>query len=568
MNGKHEHSAAPRQAGGLSTPAFSFLLPEILPPGNFPAVVLAADDLLAERMYRDLEFQASFRPHAWQGVSLYWLPGWEQSPYRGLQPSLSTRYGRIQACRRIMQADSSAWVMVASLPAFLQAAAAKDFLQESFPLQKGSRLAPETIGLRLARFGYAETESVEDPGTYALRGGILDIFPPSEDHPIRVEFFDEEVESIRVFNPETQRSIRILAEQDAIDIIPCREFPADMEALAAARERMKDWCDRHDIPRSARERLSSLLSQGILTPEMDYLLPFFRVAGSWMTDLIGRQAALVLSEPDTILQTYESWRNRQQELFAASLSKQNPIPEPSSLFASREELLSAPVWSAVVEARELALGDQQPRSERIKLGAQKKSADTAALTRRLSQLRDQGTKAVLVANSQSQLDRLLFLLSQQKIQTIFVKTEADLPKDPSIVSLALGTISESFHLPEKKLAFLSEDDIFGEKTHSAKRKPAPKAGAPAIAMEDLVPGDLVVHALHGIGRYQGLSRVTALQSEGDFALIEYSGGDKLYVPVYRLESLGRYIGAPGSSGALDKLAPALSPKRKSGCAPP
>lgn len=539
-------------AGGLTPAAFAFLVPELCRrEGSLRAVLLAADEASAEAIYRDLEFLSAFRKENWGNTELLYLPGWEQSPYRNLQPSLSSRFERLRVSRRIMGTGKEGWVLVASLPAFLQAAAEPAFLAESFSLKKGSVYAPESLCQKLQRFGYSAAESVEDPGTYSLRGGILDLYTPSMDHPVRLEFFDEEIESIRIFNPESQRSVRILGADDSVEVVPAREFAADQENLNAGRERLKEWCDRHDLPRSSRDRLGTLLNQGILTPEMDYLLPFFRARSAWITDLIGPGASIALLEPDVLRPAFTAWEERQRALFDASLARQNPVPEPETLHQSLDEALAAPAWGGRLEVRELAMGGQEPRSFRLHLSARKKSADIDGLVKKLGIMRDLGVRAVLVANSQSQLDRLLFLLSQHKVRAVMVGAEKDLPKDPSIVSLSLGALSESFELPERKLAFLSEDEIFGEKQHTTKaRKKAP--AAPVFA-EDLVPGDLVVHVLHGIGKYQGLSRVNALQSEGDFALIEYADGDKLYVPIYRLESLSRYIGAAGGGGALDKL---------------
>lgn len=553
-------------AGGISAPALAFLLPEwadcaLELPKNAGAhpptgktvrtVVLCATEDAAQKMHSDLEFFFSFRQC---NLTLLHLRGWEQSPYRNLQPGLAARLERLAAGRKITQANSSGWVLVSSVSSFLQATASRDFFAESFSIRKGKSLPPEEITKKLQRFGYTEAESVEDPGNYSLRGAILDVFAPSHDHPLRIEFLDDEIESIRMFNPETQRSVRILADGDEVEIIPAREFPCDLESLQAARERLKEWGDHHDIPRAARDRVSSLLSQGIVTPEMDYMLPFFQNAPGRVFDLIGHQAQVVLLEPEVIREQYEMWEEREKNLFQSSLQRQQTIPEPEVLFASLGEALQKGPWEKITEARELALGDQAPRFTRIRLASRAKHADIDGLVKHLQELTERGNHSLIVANSQSQIDRVQFLLSQHRLRSVPVKDEKDLPKDPSIVGLVLGTVSESFHFFEKKIAFVSEDDIFGEKQHSARAtKKEQNTSQPLTTMNDLAIGDLVVHNEHGIGRYTGLSRMKALGTEGDFVQLEFSGGDKLYVPVYRLELLGRYIGASGGTGQLDKL---------------
>ncbi|RZA05673.1 MAG: DEAD/DEAH box helicase, partial [Proteobacteria bacterium] len=550
-------------AGGLTPASFAFLLPELASRnGSLRAVVLTADDTLAEKFYRDLDFYRAFRPGAWEKTELLYLPGWEQSPYRNLQPGLSSRFERLHVSQRLaLSTPEDNWVVVASLHSFLQAAASVDYLKETFFLKKGRALPPEEFVIKLQRFGYTASDSVEDPGTYSLRGGILDLFPPGLDNPVRAEFFEDEIESLRIFNPETQRSVRLLSDGDRLAVGPAREFPADLDSLAKGRERMKEWCDAHDIPRPARERISSLLSQGVLTPEMDYLLPFFQDKPSWISDLSCQQSVLALLEPEVIRETEATWAARQEELFESSVARHNPFPEPSLLHQGFAPAVEASCWQARLEVRELAFGEEVPRVRRLRLGAKKRAADMASLEKMIKGLRDEGTTSVIVANSQSQLDRILFILSEHKIRAVNVKSESDLPKDPSIVALAQGALSESFHLPERRLAFFSEDEIFGEKQHTKGRK---RANPNAVVMEDLAIGDLVVHGEHGIGKYIGLSRMTALATENDFAILEYADGDKLYVPVYRLDSLSRYIAAPGASGnaQLEKLGSGTFAKTK------
>ena len=372
-------------ANGLTPASFAFLLPELAASnGKLRTVVLTADDALAEKFFRDLEFYQGFRPDAWKDTELLFLPGWEQSPYRNLQPGLSSRFERIRVSQRLALAKpTDRWVVVASLHSFLQAAASADFLKETFTMQKGKARAPEEIVKTLQRFGYTAADSVEDPGSYSLRGGILDVFPPTLDNPVRAEFFEDEIESLRVFNPETQRSVRLLSEGDRIEVGPAREFPADLESLAKGRERLKEWCDQHDIPRPARERISSLLGQGVLTAEMDYLLPFFRDKPSWITDLSCQSSVLALLEPEAVFEQYETWKARQEELFEASLAKHNPFPEPEVLHQPLPEAIGAKCWDSRIEARELALGTSEPRSHRIRLGGKKRAAYGEKLLKKL-----------------------------------------------------------------------------------------------------------------------------------------------------------------------------------------
>lgn len=546
-----------QQLNGLSSAALAYSLPELLatPSANTRRVILFADEAAAEKMLEDCQFFASFRGGAWKNIPLLHLDGWEQSPYRNLQPSLSARLARIRAEEFLVSsATNKTWLVVGSVRSFLQAAATTEHLNASVRVGKGMKIHPDALAAQLVKIGYTTTENVEDPGNFSVRGGILDVFPPSLENPVRLEFFDDEIESVRIFNPETQRSVRLLSDQEQINLIPNREFACDPTSLALAREKIKDWCDRHDLPRPARERVSLLLSQGVATPEMDYLLPFFREQQIWPADLVPPGSTICLFEPEAISEAENAWRAREEELFQNSLTRHQLVPEPALLFQPLETALRPDRWQSITETRQLAIGEEAARFERLRLNSQKKSTDLPGLLRMLESLRERGSNTVIVANSQSQLDRVLFLLGQHKVRAVLCQGEHDLPKDPSIVALTLGQLSESFHLPAQKIAFLSEDEIFGEKQHLHRTNTARKRSAAAtISMDDLVTGDFVVHAEHGIGRYLGISRVKALGNEGDFVQIEYKAGDKLYVPVYRLESLARYVGASGEQGALDQL---------------
>lgn len=498
-------------------------------------------------------FFLSFRSGEWRNTKLYRLSSWEHSPYRSLQPGIASRLQRIQTLHSISGPGSEdEWIVVASLPAALQKAPQESHLANSLRVALNNKLTPEEAETALHRLGYTKADSVEDPGTFSVRGGLIDVFSPSLENPVRIEFFDDIVESIRVFNPETQRSIRVLAPGDTVLLIPVREFSCDAESLFSARERMKDWCDAAGFPRSSRERVSSLLSQGIVTPEMDYLIDFFQSEPTYVFDLLAKaEASLVISEPEDVAKFHDSWIANEKRLFEASHERMQPIPEPERMYGSFEKFRASPVWKETVEIREIALNEQVPRSHRLTL-AKPGRQESDSLRHLYEENRDLGRKLVVVANAQAQRERIAFLLAQQKIQSLQIETENDLPANHELVFLATGVVSESFSVPEKGISFLSEDALFGEKKHTPKSRK--KRQTPPIVMDDLIAGDLIVHSEHGIGKYVGLQKVKALDSEGDFAAIEYADGDKLYVPVYRLENITRYVGSSESPAApLDKL---------------
>ncbi len=541
--------------GGLSRAPAASILSELLSQTTKRALILCSDEAEADRWFADMQFFFRFHERKWENTELMRLTGWEHSPYRSLQPGHSSRLERLETLEKITSANNlKGWIVISSLPAFLQSTPEIDFLKEALSLRVKTNINPETLSAKLNRLGYQKAESVEDRGTFAVRGGLIDIFTPTMENPIRLEFFDDYIESIRVFNPESQRSIRQLSESDSVNIVPAREFPCDATSLLLGRERIKDWCDQVDIPRSSRERISSLLSQGIAPPEMDYLISFFQNQKSNITNLMEKNSVtLFIAEPESIKSHHESWLSNEQKLFQSSKERMQPIPPPTEIYVDLFSQIRDGCWDKIFELRQLALNGQSPKFSKPILEKRNNKSEIDQIHQIAREAWDSGKKVIITANSQSQVDRISFLLAQKKIQSIEIKSEHLIPENSELIFITQGVITESFQHLDKKIIFISEDDLFGEKKHSS-IKSKKNINTQPVAMDDLTTGDLVVHLEHGIGKYLGLTKMTALGSEGDFASLEYSDGDKLYVPIYRLESINRYVGTSDSENAsLDKL---------------
>lgn len=547
-------------ASGYSRSSAAFSLSKLLATRSKNHVlILCSSDEEAEQWHKDLSFFAQFLKNEWSGTELFYLSGWEQSPYRLLQPTLTARYERLNVLYRISQNPQKNWVTVATIQTFLQAAPEKSFLEKSLKLRVGMNAPMENIENELIQLGYIKSASVEDPGTFAIRGGILDVCSPSEEHPMRVEFWDDVIDSIRFFNADSQRSIRALGKEDFVAIIPCRDFDSSLPNLHKAREKIKEWSDKNDISKSARERVNNLLGQGVLVPEMDYYIPFFQEKQTWVSDLLPSDTIIFIPEPDDFKSRNIVWETKEGEGFHVALQKQIPLPPPENLFQDLQSALTSKNIEKIVEVNSLPLHGEEMKYERLSFSSLKGHADIDSFISRAKKLNESGVHVVFVANSISQTDRLTFLLNQHKLRVFSIETAKDLSPNNPLVCTCLGTISESLILLENKIAFISEDHLFGQKSHS---KNTAKSKAAPVIVDDLQVNDLVVHAEHGIGKYLGLSKIKALNSEGDFALLEYADGDKLYVPVYRLEALNRYIGSPGVSGSLDRLGSGVFAKSK------
>lgn len=491
-------------------------------PGALLVIVPREED--AETLLSDLE--ALRKVAGWKGEVIP-CPSWTHSPYSGLRPSLRVRHERLRAFSNIETAKS---VVVSTLPALLQPTLSRDvFLDHCVTLRRGENFGSrEDLRQRLTASGYREVSLVEDAGDFALRGEILDVFSVAEDRPLRVEWFDIQVERIRQFDPESQRT---LAAADFAEIT----LPPAVEILPFSaprlREQVKDYCDSVGIPRQVRDPLVQPLLSGTFPENAESWAPwayaeFSRFLSWW------NPGRIVWLDRDLCLRETEEWaeelrtqfeRKRTTEvhcppaLLLPDSTLSVPDPEPHSIeFVS---LASPPVVQDVAF--------ESPERWTIETVAEK-----------IAFWKQSGIRVFLGARNRSQASRIRYLLEQRNIFTGFEVLDAE--------------IQHSLILPGDGLALLAESTLLG----GAKRRLAPRSRAKSWsglqALSDLSVDDVVVHRTHGLGLYRGLSRLAHGGQDAEFLVLEYAKGDKLYVPVYRLDEIQKY-GAGKSQSPLDRL---------------
>ena len=538
--------------GGYSPCATAFFLEELAKGLGKRICLVCESTEQAESLARDLQFFMQFRARQWQNIPLLVLPGWDQNPYSNIQSNASIKQERMETLSKIVQPNSE-WVLVSSFDGILQCVPEHAVLNSKIDLKQGTKLDPEELCLKLEILGYRRSETVEDPGSFCTRGGIVDIFGIGCDMPTRLEFLDTEIEAIRFFNVESQRSIRVLTKEETFAVQPCQEFFHSTEFYQLARENIRNWCDAHDLPRSSRDRVLSLLGQNIFTPEMDRLLPFFQNNPGFLTELIPAGTVLVLSNADGIRFKMEEWQEKLKQSFTHSLEKQQIFPEPERLYQDWKVFWNAACWKQTLEISSLAGPKEEPQFRPIKIRGQDKHSEVKNLVDHLQTFRERKCHTIILSSSIAQTDRIRFLLKEHKLSLVEIHYEEELksPTAGNAVYLANGTISESLEILGRNFAFITEDEIFGQKSHLRKQRRA-KQG-PAIFVDELQPGDLVVHYLHGIGKFLGLIKITGNSGDNDFVQLEYADGDRLYVPIYRLDLLTKYISAPNAVGVLNKL---------------
>ncbi len=551
-----------RAISGADRASLPWLISLVHKPNSKPLLFISNSENEAEELAHDLQLFL-------KGVGCpdaLLLPAWEFSPYRKIAPSVTARHQRLQAMGALLRpADgAAASVVVTSWSALAQCAPPSRLFMSLPVLKAGARLDPDSLVKQLSGLGYQKSETVEDRGTWCRRGGILDLFIPTMNAPVRVDFFDDEIESVRAFDPATQSSNRSPLTAEVV-VWPNREFLCDPESLASARQRIRDWCDSRDLPRKNRERILDALGAGIVTEEMDYLLPLMWEDSRSAWELLGDRVRTMVWEPSP--REFQEEVEKLKEQFVGTKEESDIYLPPDELFLSSESIIAATNSSAHLRCSALEI--ETPSSDKMASiqtaptprlhvseshPGRKHSSNLDQLEIYLKEKRDSGVQVNILCRTEAQLERMEFLLQQRKIPHL--RSEIRLPEggDPLKVNLALGELSRGFEENCWRRVFLPDHEIFGTPAPTGKRRTQEwtKAAQTASAL-DLQEGDLIVHPEHGVGRYTGIVTLTASGVSGEFVLLEYGGADKLYLPVYRLNLIQRWVGGGGPRPALDKL---------------
>ncbi|MDD4081014.1 MAG: transcription-repair coupling factor, partial [Eubacteriales bacterium] len=485
------------------------------------------------------------------------LPQEERYFLRGATASRDNAWQRLKALD--LAVSGNARLVMASIEALQDHLPPPGwFLSSAITLKPGDETEPHQLSLRLAVMGYERVDLVEGRGQFALRGDILDCFPPSLDAPARIEFFDVQVDSIRAFDVLTQRSQEALPSlrviQAAEHLVPEgeREAAAERlrEALALA-EHAPVHAGRDLLPLGqppqpyAPPEEEGLLSQGAVHNMAMWAHTIYppRSLLDWMPD-----ALVLVDTPDRAMQRLDDNLLGYMEAFKAAFSQGNAGAAQIGLLRGREEVLGALDSRGVITLMALlrGLGGLKPEKSIALTGMAiaPYNSRPQAMVADLKTWQETGMSVGLFSGGQARGKRLRDMLGKHGLKL----SEDCAPGD---LCLFEAPLSAGFLFEGAGLALLAPGEIFGASQQKARKRHT--AGERIAAFTDLVPGDYVVHEHHGIGLYQGTVR---LQSEGiwrDYLLINYQGSDKLYVPTDQFDRVQKYLGSPGDAPALNSL---------------
>ena len=531
--------------GGVYGSSKSFFLASLFRASPRPVLAVLPTQEAAEAFFEDLKF--FLRPSE---VFLY--PSTETLPFEPLQAHQEIRSERMAVLFSLT--SETPFVTVSAAANLMQRVIPKAGLTSGVvEMKKGEEYSRDELVATLHEIGYSRMSMVEERGEMSLRGGILDIFPPMYDAPLRIEFFGDEVESVRSFDISTQRSLKDL---DSIRILPARETTLTKGGRAAARDRLMERADRLEVKRESWEPLSDKLRDGS-TGGMDHLLPLFYDRLDTVFEYLRDDCLVAVVDPELTESEFERFAAEVSEAAGRLKVRKQFFVEPESLYLGAEEARGLFTAHPVVKLEGLrgygpGLAVESNLDLRQEISLKKGEELLAPLARRVSEWVAEGQKVFLTAHNKGQAERTAELLDGYGFKPPVISGADIVEKALAGFFIATGSLSTGFRLAASSVVVVSEEEVFGERV-KRRAPPSRRLDAFLTQLHDLSAGDFIVHAHHGIGLYRGLKRISVDGVENDFLLLEYRGGDKLYLPVWRMDLVSKYHGFEGTSPELDRL---------------
>src|SRR4051812_27560879 len=491
------------------------------------------------------------------------FPAWDCLPYDRSSPSLRSTAERLATLHALQRKAEKPQLLVTTVNAATQRTLTPFRIRQLVArLAPGERIDLDRLTALLHANGYHRTDTVADAGEFAVRGGIVDLFPSGESEGLRLDFFGDEIESVRRFDPGTQRTTG--RAEAGFTLLPASETLLDEESVKRFRSRYREKFGAT----ATGDPLYQAVSDGRRLAGIDHWLPLFEERLATLFDHLSpadlivpgaHDAGAADARSEAVADYYENRRRAQ----SSDPGSYRPL-EPESLYLTRDE------WEALIAARPLHLATpfHEPESATVLDFGVDSARDFApersqnanvyeAVVEHVASLRRARKKVVLASYSAGARDRLKGLLADHGLKKA---AEADSWQETqgaaATGSVALAILPLDHGFATADLALLTEQDMLGDRL-VRRRKRRKSADAFLSELATLTPGDLVVHADHGIGRYEGLTRIPVGSSPHDCVALEYAGGDKLYIPVENLDILSRY----GSGGGREGLRRLRGPGR-------
>jgi transcription-repair coupling factor (superfamily II helicase) len=544
----------PRPSGSADALLLAQLALRDKAQGRLTAIV-TSDAADAQRLIDEMAF---FAPE----LRIALFPDWETLPYDGFSPHqdlISERLAtlwRIHTRGQAQHSEGSADVVLVPATTALYRLAPPAFLAGyTFHFKVKQKLNEAKLKSQLTLAGYQHVTQVVSPGEYAVRGGLIDLFPMGSLVPYRVDLFDDEIDSIRTFDPDSQRSLYPVPE---VRLLPGREFPMDDAARAKFRSRWRELLEGDPT----KSRIYKDVGNGVATAGIEYYLPLFFEETATVFDYLGDAATVVLhGDLEPAFQRF--WQDTQERYRIVRTDPDRPALPPESLFLSAEQFYSQANAHAQLAVRP-ALEDVADNAFAQKLGdlSVVRGAEDP-LARLQAHIRNTAHRVLILAESEGRRESLLDFLRASGLNPPAFDSLAEFQTSLEKVGIATAALNVGFSSVEDGIDFVTETELFAAGPTARRRRKQEQVSDVEALIKDLSElnlGDPVVHNAHGIGRYRGLVHMDMGDKNPDgspalmeFLHLEYADKAVLYVPVSQLQLIGRYTGVSADEAPLHKL---------------
>ncbi|BBI20676.1 transcription-repair-coupling factor [Qipengyuania flava] len=493
------------------------------------------------------------------------FPAWDSLPYDRASPALSISAKRLAALHRLQAGKAKAQLVVTTANAVLQRVLTPFRIRESVrEFKPGAEIGRESLGALLQRQGYGRTDTVIDKGEYAVRGSIVDIFPSGMDEALRLDFFGDELESLRTFDPNTQMSTGRL---DSHLLLPASEALLDDDSIKRFRSRYREMFGAN----ATQDPLYEAVSEGRRLAGMEHWLPLFEDKLATLFDHLGKDDLVVIDQAalaaaDERVKDISDYHDQRKAITGQAKGNYRPLA-PDALYLSdtefREALAAAPAHRATAF--------DEPESDGVVGFGFRSGRDFAperargdnvypVLAEHLAKLAKDGKRPLLAAYSKGSRSRIASILEEAGTPVQLAETWQEALGLSAKGKPAAMILPVEASFANNEMELLTEQDILGDRLVRRKKK-RKDADAFLAELQALSVGDLIVHTEHGIGKYLGLEPIPVGKSKHDCVQLEYKGGDKLFIPVENIDVLSRY-GSSEEAVMLDRLGGEAWQKRR------
>ena len=508
----------PINIAGLSESGKSYIIDGIFNEIDNSLVVVTHNELEAKNLYEDLSLYST---------NVYFLPIREVVFYNVDAISGDLRWARLKVIKEILN-NKDKKIIVTSVDAITALYTPRQkYLNYSITIKNGDEVDLKDISKKLIECGYERVEVVEGKGEFSFRGGILDVFPPTAVYPYRIELFGDEIDSIRTFNIESQRSIE---KVKSIEIFPAKEVIVDEEA-------------------------KKMLNETSTFETVDSYLPFFYEDMESLFDYLDGYTFIIddLKRCEGKIQSiyYEFNEN-----YLAFLQRGDILPSQNKLLIDKEELFIKLERTDVI-----TLSPFDSKSDILfpitsielnQITSNSYNGQLDLLIEDIKTRKSKGFRTLILAGTRTRGERLVKTLRERDVESVYKDQVDNIELGQAVVTF--GNLIKGFEYPDLKVCVISDKEVFGEAKKSLPKKTNKKKGVGKItSFAELKPGDYVVHANHGIGVFKGIKQIDIAGNTRDYLDIVYDKGDKLYVPVDQLDLVQKYIGSEGKTPKINKL---------------